>query len=66
MLESKSAALVAAFFVDFPENKIEFSARKQARYRTAVQFVAGRPPHEEFFACPMGHAMEVGACVRQP
>jgi len=64
ILESKSAALVAAIFVDFPKNKCNFLHKKQALYRMAGPILYRAAPYEEFFFswgsrhhCPM----EVGA-----
>jgi len=49
-LESKSAALVAAVFVDFSKNKCNFLHKKQARYRTVDPIPHRAAPYEEFFS----------------
>jgi len=48
-LESKSAALVAAVFVDFPKNKCNFLHKKLDVVRR-VQFFTGRRPYEPLFS----------------
>jgi len=63
ILESKSAALVAAVFVDFPKNKGNFC--KKARYRTAGPISHRAAPYEEFFSWRSRHhcPVEIGAYV---
>jgi len=65
MLESKSAALVAAVFVDFPKN-MYFFAQKQAWYRTAGTIPRRVAAPYEFFSWGSRHhcPVEVGAYVR--
>jgi len=51
-LESKSAALVAAVFVDFPKNKRKFSAQKSKHdiVRRVQFFTSGRRPMRSYSA----------------
>ena len=48
MLESKSAALVAAVFVDFPKNKCNFLHKNKLDIARRVQFLTGRRPLRSF------------------
>jgi len=66
-LESNSAALVAAVFVDFPKNKYNFLHKKQAWYRTAGPIPRMAAPYQEFFSWGSRHhcPMEVGAFVHR-
>jgi len=58
---SKSAALVAAVFVDFPKNKCNFLHENKLDIVRRVQSQAG--PYEEFFSWGSRHhcLVEVGA-----
>jgi len=47
-LESKSAALVAAVFVDFPKNKRNFLHKNKLDIVRRVQLVTGRRPMRSF------------------
>jgi len=48
ILESKSAALVAAVFVDFPKNKCNFLHKNKLAIVQRVQFLTGRRPMRSF------------------
>ena len=48
ILESKSAALVEAFFVDFPKNKCNFLHKSKLDIVRRVQFPTGRRPMRSF------------------
>jgi len=47
-LESKSAALLAAVFVDFPQNKCNFLHKNNLDIVRRVQFLTGRRPVKGF------------------
>jgi len=47
-LESKSAALVAAVFVDFPKNKCNFMHKSKLDIVRRVQFLSGRRTMRSF------------------
>ena len=49
ILESKSGALLAAVFVDFPKNKCNFSAQNKLDIVRRVQFLTERRPMRSFF-----------------
>ena len=50
ILESKSAALVAAVFVDFPKNRCYFLHKIKLDIARLVQFLTGRRPTRSFSA----------------
>jgi len=50
ILESKSAALVAAVFVDFPKNKCNFLHKNKLDIVRRVQLLTGRRPMRSFSA----------------
>jgi len=47
-MESKSVALVAAVFVDFPNNKCDFLHKIKLDMARLVQFLTGRRPMRTF------------------
>jgi len=63
ILESKSAALVASVFVDFPKNMCNFLHKNKLYMVRRVQFLTGRRPRRSFSPGGSRHhcPMEVGA-----
>jgi len=66
ILETKSAALVAAVFVDFPKNKRNFLHKNKLDIVRQIQFLAGRRPMRSFSPAAVATTamhVEVGAYV---
>ena len=61
--ESKSAALVAAVFVDFPKNKCNFLHKNKLDIVRRVQLVTGRRPMRRFAP---GTVASIALCKSAP
>jgi len=61
ILESESAALVTAVFVDFPKNECNILYKNKLDIVRRVQFLTGRHPMRSHAVAPQHCPMEVGA-----